>query len=113
MRFFSLGKSKRDYKEREKERRCGRCTKKFDSNYVDCPRCFRLECQDCLLLHDWMHEYPKDANNPEKNGTCPRCCCVYNDFVTVSRFINGILVPCQPYNSMDEWQAEWAERNFK
>jgi hypothetical protein len=93
-------------------KKCGRCHTKYNSNYVDCPRCFRLKCQECGFLHYWMFEYPADANEPTKNGNCGRCGSVYNYVVAVNRLDEtGRLVACKPYSPMDELQAEWAERH--
>jgi hypothetical protein len=105
MSFFSLGKSKPYYnKEKEKEKKlkyCARCNSKYDANFVDCSRCFRLQCQDCGFLHYWMFEYPADANEPTRNGNCGRCGSVYNALVTVTKLVNGKLRPCPPFDSCE------------
>jgi ribosomal protein S27AE len=113
MSFFFLGKSKRDTeKEKKRARWCSRCGIKYDANHVDCPQCFRLECQNCHALHMWLYEYPKGVPKPLENGNCGNCGSVYNEPVTITKFVDGKLVKCLPFNSMVEWEAQWADRHY-
>ena len=58
---------------------CHRCLKKFRGRYVDCPFCFKLICQRCGFLQDWLIDTPKN--------TCNKCGHKYLDWIEVSKYI--------------------------
>jgi hypothetical protein len=59
---------------------CKRCSRKFPGRHVDCPFCFKLICQACGAIQDWLFDTPKN--------TCNRCGHPYLAWTEISVYVS-------------------------
>ncbi|HTH21242.1 MAG TPA: hypothetical protein VL854_03415 [Nitrososphaeraceae archaeon] len=55
---------------------CNRCGLKYKGEYVSCPDCFALKCQDCATVYYWLRS--------RKKAGCPKCGSLYADNIELS-----------------------------